>query len=78
MLVIAGAGTGNKIDSKTHAYITQTTNADSAVVDVRSGGALLVEATDNSKIRADSGGYTIAIAANGRTSDVPSIDWTCR
>ena len=59
----AGAGVGNKIDSTTHAYITQTTNADSAVVDVQSGGALLVEATDNSKIRADSGGYAIAIAA---------------
>ncbi|MEE2935726.1 MAG: hypothetical protein VYA84_06995, partial [Planctomycetota bacterium] len=64
---LAGAGSGatNRVDIRTMARIKQTSKVDDDEIQVGGSGKLQVRATDNSSVRADGGGYTLALAFPG-------------
>ena len=59
----AGSGTNNEVDIRVEAYINDS-DGDIATPGVKAGGTVTVEASDDTHIRADAGGFAVAIAAN--------------
>ena len=64
---LAGAGSGatNRVDVRTMAKIEQPSKGGDDEIQVGGTGKLQVQATDNSSVRADGGGYTFAAAFPG-------------